>query len=162
VVPQDTVLFNETLRYNICYGQLHASDAELHEAVKTAGLETFVNTLLDGLDTEVGARGLKLSGGEKQRVAIARAVLKQPSIMIFDEATSSLDTTTEASIQANLERVAAKQTTFVIAHRLSTITQADQILVLSDGKVVEQGRHQELISQGGLYAKLWAAQSQDS
>jgi len=161
VVPQDTVLFNETLRYNISYGQLDASDAELEEAVKTAGLESFVNVLPDGLETEVGARGLKLSGGEKQRVAIARAVLKQPSIMVFDEATSSLDTTTEAAIQANLERVAAKQTTFVIAHRLSTITKADQILVLSDGKVVEQGNHQALIGQGGLYAKLWEAQSQD-
>ena len=161
VVPQDTVLFNETLRYNISYGQLYASDAELQEAVKIAGLESFVDALPAGLDTEVGARGLKLSGGEKQRVAIARAVLKQPSIMVFDEATSSLDTTTEAAIQANLERVAAKQTTFVIAHRLSTITKADQILVLSDGKVVEQGRHQELIGQGGLYAKLWEAQSQD-
>ena len=161
VVPQDTVLFNETLRYNISYGQLDASDAELEEAVKTAGLESFVNALPAGLETEVGARGLKLSGGEKQRVAIARAVLKQPSIMVFDEATSSLDTTTEAAIQANLERVAAKQTTFVIAHRLSTITKADQILVLSDGKVVEQGHHQALIGQGGLYAKLWEAQSQD-
>ena len=161
VVPQDTVLFNETLRYNISYGQLDASDAELEEAVKTAGLESFVKALPVGLETEVGARGLKLSGGEKQRVAIARAVLKQPSIMVFDEATSSLDTTTEAAIQANLERVAAKQTTFVIAHRLSTITKADQILVLSDGKVVEQGHHQALIGQGGLYAKLWEAQSQD-
>lgn len=161
VVPQDTVLFNETLRYNISYGQLDASDTELEEAVKTAGLESFVNALPAGLETEVGARGLKLSGGEKQRVAIARAVLKQPSIMVFDEATSSLDTTTEAAIQANLERVAAKQTTFVIAHRLSTITKADQILVLSDGKVVEQGHHQALIGQGGLYAKLWQAQSQD-
>jgi ATP-binding cassette subfamily B protein len=162
VVPQDTVLFNETLRYNISYGQLHASDAELKQAVKTAGLGSFVNALPAGLETEVGARGLKLSGGEKQRVAIARAVLKQPSIMVFDEATSSLDTTTEAAIQANLERVAAKQTTLVIAHRLSTITKADQIVVLSGGQVAEKGRHQELISQGGLYAKLWEAQSQDS
>lgn len=162
VVPQDTVLFNETLRYNISYGQLHASDAELKQAVKTAGLASFVNALPAGLETEVGARGLKLSGGEKQRVAIARAVLKRPSIMVFDEATSSLDTTTEAAIQANLERVAAKQTTLVIAHRLSTITKADQIVVLSGGQVAEKGRHQELISQGGLYAKLWEAQSQDS
>lgn len=162
VVPQDTVLFNETLCYNIGYGQLHATDAELQEAVKTAGLESFVNALPDGLETEVGARGLKLSGGEKQRVAIARALLKQPSIMVFDEATSSLDTTTEAAIQANLERVAAKRTTFVIAHRLSTITKADQILVMSKGKVVGQGDHQELISRGGLYAELWEAQRQDS
>lgn len=121
-----------------------------------------MDALPAGLETEVGARGLKLSGGEKQRVAIARAVLKQPLIMIFDEATSSLDTTTEAAIQANLEVVAVKQTTLVIAHRLSTVTEADQILVLSHGRVVEQGRHHELIRLSGIYASLWEAQSQVS
>jgi ATP-binding cassette, subfamily B, heavy metal transporter len=160
VVPQDTVLFNDTLRYNILYGNLGASGASLEAAVEVAGLSAFIASLPEGLDTEVGARGLKLSGGEKQRVAIARAVLKEPAIMVFDEATSSLDTATEAAIQANLERVAMKQTTFVIAHRLSTVTKADQILVLADGRVCEQGSHHELITQDGVYAKLWEAQSQ--
>lgn len=162
VVPQDTVLFNETLRYNIAYGNLTAEDALLEAAVEIAGLSGFISGLPDGLDTEVGARGLKLSGGEKQRVAIARAVLKDPAIMVFDEATSSLDTATEAAIQANLERVAARQTTFVIAHRLSTVTQADTILVLADGVVAEQGSHADLIQRGGLYATLWQAQSQQA
>lgn len=160
VVPQDTVLFNETLRYNILYGNLGASGASLDAAVEVAGLSAFVASLPEGLETEVGARGLKLSGGEKQRVAIARAVLKEPAIMVFDEATSSLDTATESAIQANLERVALKQTTFVIAHRLSTVTKADQILVLADGCVSERGTHHELISRDGVYAKLWEAQSQ--
>ena len=160
VVPQDTVLFNETLRYNILYGNLGASGASLDAAVEVAGLSAFVASLPEGLETEVGARGLKLSGGEKQRVAIARAVLKEPAIMVFDEATSSLDTATESAIQANLERVALKQTTFVIAHRLSTVTKADQILVLADGCVSERGTHHELISRDGVYAKLWKAQSQ--
>ena len=160
VVPQDTVLFNDTLRYNILYGNLGASGASLDAAVEVAGLSAFVASLPEGLETEVGARGLKLSGGEKQRVAIARAVLKEPAIMVFDEATSSLDTATESAIQANLERVALKQTTFVIAHRLSTVTKADQILVLADGCVSERGTHHELISREGVYAKLWEAQSQ--
>ena len=160
VVPQDTVLFNDTLRYNILYGNLGASGASLDAAVEVAGLSAFVASLPEGLETEVGARGLKLSGGEKQRVAIARAVLKEPAIMVFDEATSSLDTATESAIQANLERVALKQTTFVIAHRLSTVTKADQILVLADGCVSERGTHHELISRDGVYAKLWEAQSQ--
>ncbi len=160
VVPQDTVLFNDTLRYNILYGNLGASSASLDAAVEVAGLSAFVASLPEGLETEVGARGLKLSGGEKQRVAIARAVLKEPAIMVFDEATSSLDTATESAIQANLERVALKQTTFVIAHRLSTVTKADQILVLADGCVSERGTHHELISRDGVYAKLWEAQSQ--
>lgn len=160
VVPQDTVLFNDTLRYNILYGNLEASEAAIDAAVRVAGLSAFVARLPEGLETAVGARGLKLSGGEKQRVAIARAVLKEPAVMVFDEATSSLDTATEAAIQANLERVAEKQTTLVIAHRLSTVTQADQILVLSEGRVCEQGSHHQLIARDGLYAKLWEAQSQ--
>ena len=158
VVPQDTVLFNDTLRYNIAYGNLSASRTALDEAVEIAGLSRFIQSLPEGLETEVGARGLKLSGGEKQRVAIARAVLKQPAIMVFDEATSSLDTATEAEIQANLERVAAQQTTVVIAHRLSTVTRADLILVLADGAVTEQGSHAELLELDGMYASLWRAQ----
>ena len=160
VVPQETVLFNDTLRYNIAYGNHDASMAQIDAAVEVAGLTGFVRALPDGLETEVGTRGLKLSGGEKQRVAIARAVLKEPAIMIFDEATSSLDTATEAAIQANLERVAAQQTTLIIAHRLSTVTHADRIVVLADGRVAEQGAHQELIDRGGLYAQLWQIQSQ--
>ena len=159
VVPQDTVLFNDTLRYNIMYGNLDASAASVDAAVAIAGLSAFIASLPEGLETEVGARGLKLSGGEKQRVAIARAVLKEPAVMVFDEATSSLDTATEAAIQANLERVAANQTTLVIAHRLSTVTEADQIVVLADGCVAEQGSHQQLLDQQGLYASLWEAQS---
>ena len=158
VVPQDTVLFNDTLRYNIAYGNLSASSAALDEAVEIAGLSRFIQSLPEGLETEVGARGLKLSGGEKQRVAIARAVLKRPAIMVFDEATSSLDTATEAEIQANLERVAAQQTTVVIAHRLSTVTRADLILVLADGAVIEQGSHAQLLTLDGMYASLWRAQ----
>ena len=159
VVPQDTVLFNDTLRYNIAYGNLSASSAALDEAVEIAGLSRFIAALPEGLETEVGARGLKLSGGEKQRVAIARAVLKQPAIMVFDEATSSLDTATEAEIQSNLERVAAQQTTLIIAHRLSTVTHADTILVLADGIIAEQGHHADLLQYDGLYAGLWRAQS---
>ena len=159
VVPQDTVLFNDTLRYNIAYGNLSASSTALDEAVEIAGLSRFIAALPDGLETEVGARGLKLSGGEKQRVAIARAVLKQPAIMVFDEATSSLDTATEAEIQSNLERVAAQQTTLIIAHRLSTVTHADTILVLADGIIAEQGHHADLLQYDGLYAGLWRAQS---
>ena len=160
VVPQETVLFNDTLRYNIAYGNHDASMTQIDAAVEVAGLTGFVRALPDGLETEVGTRGLKLSCGEKQRVAIARAVLKEPAIMIFDEATSSLDTATEAAIQANLERVAAQQTTLIIAHRLSTVTHADRIVVLADGRVAEQGAHQELIDRGGLYAQLWQIQSQ--
>ena len=159
VVPQDTVLFNETLRYNIQYGNLEASRADVDAAVRIAGLEGFIESLPDGLETEVGARGLKLSGGEKQRVAIARAVLKRPKIMVFDEATSSLDTATEAAIQSNLERVAAGQTTLIIAHRLSTVTHADTILVISEGRIVEQGRHDTLLKANGRYCVLWNAQS---
>jgi ATP-binding cassette subfamily B protein len=159
VVPQDTVLFNDTLRYNIAYGNLSASSTALDEAVEIAGLSRFIAALPEGLETEVGARGLKLSGGEKQRVAIARAVLKQPAIMVFDEATSSLDTATESEIQSNLERVAAQQTTLIIAHRLSTVTHADTILVLADGIIAEQGHHADLLQYDGLYAGLWRAQS---
>ena len=159
VVPQDTVLFNETLRYNIQYGNLEALRADVDAAVRIAGLEGFIEPLPDGLETEVGARGLKLSGGEKQRVAIARAVLKRPKIMVFDEATSSLDTATEAAIQSNLERVAAGQTTLIIAHRLSTVTHADTILVISEGRIVEQGRHDTLLNANGRYCALWNAQS---
>jgi ATP-binding cassette subfamily B protein len=159
VVPQDTALFNETLRYNIQYGNLLASDSDIRAAADIAGLGSLIDSLPHGLETEVGARGLKLSGGEKQRVAIARAVLKKPQIMVFDEATSSLDTATEAAIQSNLERVAAGQTTLIIAHRLSTVTHADRILVLAEGVVTEQGSHAELLRQDGVYASLWRIQS---
>jgi ABC-type transport system involved in Fe-S cluster assembly fused permease/ATPase subunit len=162
VVPQDAVLFNESLRHNIGYGRVTASDEEIFEACETAGLGPFLLGLPDGLDTQVGARGLKLSGGEKQRVAIARAVLKQPSVLLFDEATSSLDTATEANIQANLEAISQSRTTIIVAHRLSTVIHADRILVLDKGVIVESGTHDILIKKGGLYARLWQARDDES
>lgn len=160
VVPQDTVLFNDTLAYNLKYGNIQASDMQLQAAIKGAHLEAFIQKLPQGLNTIVGERGLKLSGGEKQRVAIARALLKNPQIFIFDEATSSLDSSTEKEIQANLTEISKNKTTLIIAHRLSTITHADQILVLDQGKIVEQGTHTELLNQNQRYAKMWRQQSQ--
>jgi ATP-binding cassette subfamily B protein len=161
IVPQDTVLFNDTIRYNLQYGNLQASQAELEQAADMAHIRHFIESLPDGWDTLVGERGLKLSGGEKQRVAIARAILKQPPILIFDEATSSLDSATEQAIQQTLREVAGQHTTLMIAHRLSTIVDADQILVMDKGQVVEQGTHAELLALDGIYKHMWELQLRD-
>jgi ABC-type transport system involved in Fe-S cluster assembly fused permease/ATPase subunit len=158
MVPQDTVLFNDTIRYNIRYGRWDASDAEVEEAARLAQIDTFIQHAPKGYETEVGERGLKLSGGEKQRVAIARTILKSPPILVLDEATSALDSHTERDIQDALDRVAKNRTTLVIAHRLSTIVGADEILVLDKGVIVERGRHAQLLAHGGLYASMWNRQ----
>jgi ABC-type transport system involved in Fe-S cluster assembly fused permease/ATPase subunit len=158
IVPQDTVLFNDTLLYNIQYGRPEASREEVEAAARAAQLEDFIRRLPDGYETRVGERGLKLSGGEKQRVAIARALLKNPAILIFDEATSALDSKTEKAIQAQLEQAARGRTALVIAHRLSTVMNADQILVLDQGRIVERGSHWALLAAGGAYAQMWALQ----
>jgi ATP-binding cassette subfamily B protein len=160
VVPQDTVLFNDTIYYNIAYGRPGASRSEVEAAARLAHIHEFVAALPDGYDTMVGERGLKLSGGEKQRVAIARVILKAPPLLIFDEATSALDTKTEREIQANLAEVAAGRTTIVVAHRLSTVVDADEILVLDRGRIVERGDHRALIERGGVYAAMWARQQE--
>ncbi|MDQ2804855.1 MAG: ABC transporter ATP-binding protein/permease [Pseudomonadota bacterium] len=159
VVPQDTVLFNDTIRYNIAYGRPGASQPEIERAARLAQVHDFVTGLPDGYDTRVGERGLKLSGGEKQRVAIARTILKDPRILILDEATSALDTRTEQDIQTALGAVARHRTTLVIAHRLSTVVDADEIIVLQDGRVAERGTHARLLREGGLYARMWALQA---
>jgi ABC-type transport system involved in Fe-S cluster assembly fused permease/ATPase subunit len=158
MVPQDTVLFNDTIRYNIRYGRWEATDAEVEEAARLARIDGFIRMSPHGYETEVGERGLKLSGGEKQRVAIARTILKAPPILLLDEATSALDSHTEREIQDALELVSQDRTTLVIAHRLSTIVGADQIIVLDDGVIVERGTHHELLLQGGLYASMWNRQ----
>jgi len=158
MVPQDTVLFNDTIRYNIRYGQWDASDAEVEEAARLAQIDGFIRLSPKGYETEVGERGLKLSGGEKQRVAIARTILKAPPILLLDEATSALDSHTERDIQDALDRVSKNRTTLVIAHRLSTIVGADEILVLDRGVIVERGTHNELLALGGLYASMWNRQ----
>jgi ATP-binding cassette, subfamily B, heavy metal transporter len=158
MVPQDTVLFNDTIFYNIRYGRPEASDREVREAAKLAQVHDFIMTLPQGYDSLVGERGLKLSGGEKQRVAIARTILKSPPILMLDEATSALDSHTEKEIQDALERVARERTSLVIAHRLSTVVHADNIIVLDHGEIVEQGTHQELLARGGIYASLWTRQ----
>ena len=158
VVPQDTVLFNDSIRYNIAYGDVEAEPAKIEDAARRAQLSDFIAKLPDGYLTRVGERGLKLSGGEKQRVAIARVLLKNPSILIFDEATSSLDSRTEHEIQANLRQISAHRTTLVIAHRLSTVVDADEILVLDDGCIVERGTHNALLTRGGTYAAMWERQ----
>ena len=158
IVPQDTVLFNDTVRYNIRYGRWEASDAEVEEAARLAQIDDFIRLSPKGYETEVGERGLKLSGGEKQRVAIARTILKAPPILVLDEATSALDSHTEKEIQDALERVSQNRTTLVIAHRLSTIVGADEILVLDEGTIVERGSHHQLLAQGGLYASMWNRQ----
>jgi ABC-type transport system involved in Fe-S cluster assembly fused permease/ATPase subunit len=158
MVPQDTVLFNDTIRYNICYGRWDASDAEVEEAARQAQIDGFIRLTPKGYETEVGERGLKLSGGEKQRVAIARTILKGPPILLLDEATSALDSHTETDIQDELERISENRTTLVIAHRLSTIVGADEILVLDHGAIVERGTHRVLLAHGGLYASMWNRQ----
>ena len=158
MVPQDTVLFNETIAYNIRYGRPDATDAEIEQAADMAQIGDFIRALPEGFDTEVGERGLKLSGGEKQRVAIARTLLKAPPILILDEATSALDTQTEREIQTALDVVSKNRTTVVIAHRLSTVVSADEILVLQAGEIVERGTHDELLKQDGLYAQMWNRQ----
>jgi ATP-binding cassette subfamily B protein len=160
IVPQDTVLFNDSIYYNIAYGRPQATREEVEAAAKAAHIHDFVMSLPRGYDSQVGERGLKLSGGEKQRVAIARTVLKNPAILVFDEATSALDTRTEKIIQGELAEIARARTTLIIAHRLSTIVDADEILVLEHGRVVERGAHTGLLDQGGRYAALWALQQQ--
>ena len=160
VVPQDTVLFNESLRYNVAYGNPAASQADIDEALSLANLQDFVASLPEGINTQVGERGLKVSGGEKQRIAIARVLLKKPKILIFDEATSALDSHSENAIMEAINRVAKNRTTLIIAHRLSTIRDADHIVVLDDGVVVEQGSHGALLAHKGLYSALWKVQQQ--
>jgi ATP-binding cassette subfamily B protein len=159
IVPQDTVLFNDSIGYNIGYGADGASQAEIEKAAKGAAIDRFINSLPEKYESTVGERGLKLSGGEKQRVAIARTLLKNPPILMLDEATSALDSRTEQAIQETLDRVARSRTTIMIAHRLSTIVNADQIVVLDDGRVAERGTHDELLGAGGLYAELWYRQA---
>jgi ATP-binding cassette subfamily B protein len=161
IVPQDTVLFNDTILYNIQYGRPSAGSDEVIAAARAAHIHEFIETLPDKYQSMVGERGLKLSGGEKQRVAIARALLKEPQILIFDEATSALDSKSEKAIQAELDRIAEGRTTLMIAHRLSTIMDADQILVLDHGRIVERGTHRELLNAGGAYAAMWALQLQE-
>jgi ATP-binding cassette, subfamily B, heavy metal transporter len=161
IVPQDTVLFNDSIRYNIHYGRTTASEEEVVEAARAAHIHEFIETLPAKYESPVGERGLKLSGGEKQRVAIARAILKNPRILIFDEATSALDSETERYIQAELTRIAQGRTTLVIAHRLSTIMDADQILVMDEGRIVERGTHRALLEAGAQYAQMWALQQQE-
>ena len=160
IVPQDTVLFNDTIRYNIRYGNPLATDKEVENAAKLASIHDFITSLPQGYESRVGERGLKLSGGEKQRVAIARTVLKNPKILVLDEATSALDIKTEREIQAALEEVAKNRTTLVIAHRLSTIVNADEILVLSSGKIIERGSHLSLVKADGTYAEMWRRQKE--
>lgn len=160
IVPQDTVLFNDSIYYNIAYGRPDASREEVIEAARSAHIHDFVMGLPDGYDTTVGERGLKLSGGEKQRVAIARTILKNPPVLVFDEATSALDSRTEKAIQAELLSIAANRTTLIIAHRLSTIAEADCILVMDAGRIIERGTHRELLATGGRYAEMWRLQQE--
>jgi ABC-type transport system involved in Fe-S cluster assembly fused permease/ATPase subunit len=161
MVPQDTVLFNESIDYNIHYANPQASRAEVEEAARLADIHDFIMGLPERYDTVVGERGLKLSGGEKQRVAIARVILKRPKLLVFDEATSSLDSRSEQAILTALRDVSVHTTTLVIAHRLSTIVDADQILVMDQGQLVERGTHRQLLAAEGLYAHLWALQQEE-
>jgi len=161
MAPQDNVLFNDTIRYNIFYGRPGASEADMRAAAALARIDHFIDSAPGGYDAQVGERGLKLSGGEKQRVAMARTFLKAPPILVLDEATSALDTLTEREIQAALETASRGRTTIVIAHRLSTVVNADEILVLDKGLVVERGNHETLLARGGAYAALWRRQLQN-
>jgi ATP-binding cassette, subfamily B, heavy metal transporter len=162
IVPQDTVLFNDTIAYNIRYGRPDASVEDVIMAAKAARIHDFITALPDGYETPVGERGLKLSGGEKQRVAIARTLLKNPPVLIFDEATSALDSGNERAIQAEIRLAARHKTSLVIAHRLSTVVHAHEIVVLDGGRVVERGRHTDLLAAGGTYAQMWALQQEES
>jgi len=162
IVPQDTVLFNDSIAYNIRYGKPLATDAEVHEAARAAQLDAFIAQLPDGYETSVGERGLKLSGGEKQRLAIARTLLKHPAMLIFDEATSALDSRTERALQEELTKLARNRTTLIIAHRLSTVVNADQIIVMDQGHIVERGTHQSLLTAGGTYANMWNMQQRQT
>jgi ABC-type transport system involved in Fe-S cluster assembly fused permease/ATPase subunit len=162
IVPQDTVLFNDTLRENIRYGNTEASDHQIDEAIQLAHLSNFIKQLPEGDETKVGERGLKLSGGEKQRVAIARTILKRPPILVFDEATSSLDSGSEKSILEAINSIAEEHTSLSIAHRLSTVVDADKIIVMGQGRILEQGTHQDLLKKQGAYAKLWAMQQEQA
>ena len=161
IVPQDTVLFNDTIAYNILYGKPDASMEDVKRAAEAAHIHDFILSLPDGYNTQVGERGLKLSGGEKQRVAVARTILKNPPFLIFDEATSALDTATERAIQTELDEIATGRTTLIIAHRLSTVVSADSIIVLEAGEIVEQGTHEELLVKNGLYANMWSVQQDE-
>ena len=162
VVPQDTVLFNDTIFYNIAYGNPLALKEDIYNAANVAGIHNFIESIPDKYDTLVGERGLKLSGGEKQRVAIARTILKNPSIFFFDEATSALDSSTEKEIQENLKKISKGKTTLIIAHRLSTAADADNIIVLDKGEIVEEGTHEELLKLGKLYLEMWEKQKKIS
>jgi ATP-binding cassette subfamily B protein len=162
VVPQDTVLFNDTIFANIAYGRTDATREEIESVARLAQLETFISQLPKGYDTKVGERGLKVSGGEKQRIAIARTLLKKPRILLFDEATSSLDTVAERAISQSIAKVAAQRTSIIIAHRLSTVVDADEIIVLEQGKVVERGTHPQLLAAHGTYWRLWQVQQQET
>ncbi len=161
IVPQDTVLFNDTIYYNILYGRPAATRDDVEQAARAAHIHDLIVSLPDGYESEVGERGLKLSGGEKQRVAIARALLKNPAILIFDEATSALDSKSEKAIQAELDRIAVGRTTLTIAHRLSTVMDADEILVMDAGRIVERGSHSQLVDLQGHYAQMWRLQQQE-
>jgi ATP-binding cassette subfamily B protein len=160
VVPQDTVLFNDSIAYNIAFGKQGSTQADVEHAARLAHLHDFILSLPEGYETKVGERGVKLSGGEKQRVSIARAAIKRPRIYVFDEATSSLDSNTEREILKNLREISRFSTTVVIAHRLSTVVHADEIVVLDAGTIVERGTHAALLGQNGRYAALWEAQQQ--
>ena len=161
IVPQDTVLFNASIYYNLAYGRPDARREDIERAAEMAHIKAFIESLPQGWETVVGERGLKLSGGEKQRVAIARAMLKRPRILVFDEATSSLDSKTEQAIQETLAEVAEHHTALVIAHRLSTVVDADRILVMEGGRIVEQGRHRELLECRGVYRDMWELQQRE-